>query len=109
MSHAADRIIDLLKNEGYLNKDDYTDLNERIRKEIDELQFVELHTAHMFDCENCGAENFCRAIQVETTEEVKEEYGDLEFYTSPNSVICKSCGKHYLVKYPNEELEDEII
>jgi len=57
MSHAADRVVDLLVGEGILACSDHEELvnlNRRIRTAIEERPYVELHPAHIWDCEHVG-------------------------------------------------------
>lgn len=65
---------------------------------------VELHQAFMWDCHDCGTENFARAIRPELSEEeiqeLKEEFGLEEgeegiFLMAPKVVTCSNCGKNY--------------
>ena len=71
-------------------------------------EIVELHPAHMWDCPECGRENFCRGIVNEMTYEDKkkalaeyynineedlteEEVKNGQFVSAPISVACKFC------------------
>lgn len=72
---------------------------------------VELHPAHVWDCENCGLENFCRSVRPSLTEEEVEELRDEhgiqpfdtgEFLTAPNVVICRYCGHKFETQFENE-------
>lgn len=67
---------------------------------------VELHNAYQWDCEECGKENFCRAVTVEMTpediEEMQAEHGGDsedwqtgEWMTRPDEVTCAHCGKTF--------------
>ena len=65
---------------------------------------AEMHHAYVWDCDNCGRENFVRAIAFEGSpddlEEMREEHGvetwDAgEFETYPDGVKCKHCGTEY--------------
>jgi len=66
------------------------------------MQEVELHAAWMFDCDNCGKENFVRAIVPETLDDdERAEVLDMmgiedtdEYFPTlvPMEVVCKYCG-----------------
>jgi hypothetical protein len=80
---------------------------------------IELHNAYVWDCDNCGAENFERAVKFDAPPEERErmlrDMGALEDYqtladieretedgkimasltTSPDRVTCKACGTAY--------------
>lgn len=67
---------------------------------------VELHCAYVWDCPECGGENFCRAVTVEQTPEdidhlVGEYGGDPsdwqtgQWMTRPDEVTCAHCGQEY--------------
>lgn len=72
------------------------------------MDTVELHTAFMWDCNECGTENFERAIRPELSEEeiqeMREDF-DLQegeegfFLMAPKEVVCSTCG----TKYQTEE------
>ena len=64
------------------------------------MNAVELHPAHVWDCPECGIENFCRGVVVELDEDgmrhMREEYGieDAEtgdFLMAPEEVVCANC------------------
>jgi rubredoxin len=67
----------------------------------------------MWDCPNCGRENFQRAIILAITEEDREEMGldsdDGSCWQSyPNVVICQYCKTSYETRHiDDEEYEDE--
>ncbi len=65
---------------------------------------IELHLAFVFDCNECGRENFVRAVTCDfddnTVAEMKEEYGieayDLgDWQMQPTSVKCQFCKAEY--------------
>ena len=64
------------------------------------MKTVELRTAYAFDCEECGRENFVRAVvhefSVEERTEMMEMFGedqvDGEFVSVPETVQCSFCG-----------------
>ena len=68
-------------------------------------EIVELSPAYMWDCPNCGRENFQRAITVAMTDEdrlemeVGEEGGYWQSY--PDTVICKHCDMKYDTRHIN--------
>lgn len=78
---------------------------------------AELHNAYVWDCDECGKENFLRAVIVEFSPEDEAEmkalHGVDEFQTgrwetSPDDVTCKHCGTVFDVALPDdEEMEDE--
>lgn len=61
---------------------------------------IELHTAYAFDCDECGHENFVRAVvhefSPEEKEEMQEEFGESgatgDFVSIPSIVRCSHCG-----------------
>lgn len=68
-----------------------------------ELHKIELHVAFQWDCDSCGAENFCRGVIHEMSPEDQQEIaagtrtepgfwqtGDL--IACPEEVTCKDCG-----------------
>lgn len=63
---------------------------------------ADLNGAYVWDCDNCGTENWCRAITL-SSEEAKEleahegiEVDDEgEWKTCPEEVTCSLCGSVY--------------
>jgi len=77
---------------------------------------VELHPAFVWDCDECGRENFVRAVVAEMSEEeeaeAKEYFGyepweDGEFLRSPKTVQCEFCGAEFDTLDPDLLDEDE--
>lgn len=77
---------------------------------------VELIPAFVWDCPECGQENFERAIvpefSPEQMQEMRLERGidpleDGDFLVSPTNVECKHCGTSYGCHYFGAELADE--
>ena len=77
---------------------------------------VELHQAFVWDCDECGRENFCRAVVAEFSEEQKAEVAedwDLSpeelrtglWMTRPDEVTCTHCGTTFEAKDVGEETE----
>lgn len=73
---------------------------------------VELSPAYMWDCPNCGRENFQRAITVAMTEEDRlemdlsiDEGGCWQSY--PNIVICRFCEQQYETQHVTDDEGDE--
>lgn len=69
------------------------------------MKLIELHLAFVFDCDDCGRENFVRSItgdfSEEELQELREEHGvevyELgEWHTRPGVVKCKFCGSDFL-------------
>lgn len=74
-------------------------------------QKVELHNAHVWDCEECGRENFCRSVTVEMNPddprdaelialakaECEEIGGDVNSFwqSEPEVVVCSHCGAEF--------------
>lgn len=64
---------------------------------------IELHPAHVWDCDECGRENFCRGIVVEPSEEERAEMEEAmgepfvmgDWLTAPNEVTCAHCGAEF--------------
>jgi len=68
------------------------------------MKKAQLNPAYMWDCDQCGTENFERAIVYEPTEEeMAEVMEDYEFdpwesspwTLMPETVKCKCCGTEY--------------
>jgi len=54
---------------------------------------IEVHTAWMFDCNDCGRENFIRGVRRES---IAGEDGQVNlFVLYPREVACKFCEKKY--------------
>lgn len=75
---------------------------------------IELKPAFMWDCEECGRENFARAIVPEMSEaerqELRDEHGiepdELgEMLVMPEFVTCTSCGTEFQSKHWGEDVE----
>lgn len=80
------------------------------------MDTVELRPAFMWDCEECGRENFTRAIvpemSVEDLAELKEDHGieeneTGEFLMMPKRVTCPDCGNEFRSYRMGMEEEDE--
>ena len=65
---------------------------------------VILHPAYMFDCDNCGRENFVRAVLPEMSPEDEqrlredegvESYEEGHWVTYPDKVECFHCGADF--------------
>jgi hypothetical protein len=72
---------------------------------------VELHPAHVWDCDECGRENFCRGVVMEISEQDREamiaRYGGKEedwqtgnIISAPDEVTCAHCGQTFVVEEP---------
>jgi hypothetical protein len=68
---------------------------------------VELHSAFMWDCPDCGRENFTRAMTLELPPEdlaeIKDEEGfpaevDGVFLAAPDKVTCQFCRRAFLTQ-----------
>ena len=93
------------------------------------MEQVELHQAFMYDCPECGRENFVRAIHIETSDEEQDDMirllagiedweevpDDLHgmFLVAPSNVTCEHCGEELETAppmgmgMPEDEEEDE--
>jgi len=69
------------------------------------MEHVELHQAFMWDCPECGLENFARSVRLELSpeeiEEMSENFGvasstDSRFSIIPENVTCKHCEKKFI-------------
>ena len=75
-------------------------------------QTVELHQAFRWDCDECGRENFERAIIVDLGEdEARDIFGDdydpeAEGYIlmQPADVQCVYCGAEFHTELPGEDV-----
>ncbi len=81
----------------------------------DNTPIAELQTAYLYTCDNCGRDNFVRAIKAELDEEEQQEvrermgeYGEGEFVMMPDRVTCPHCNTLYRTMDPrmgNEDVE----
>ena len=71
-------------------------------------QLVEMHLAYVWDCENCGTENFERAIVYEFSPDELAEIADEEnpelsktgnWMTHPARVKCKACNAEFEARH----------
>jgi hypothetical protein len=62
---------------------------------------IELHPAFVWDCDDCGRENFERSIvgdfDEETLQQMRDEHGIQpweagDLHTAPTVVTCRHCG-----------------
>jgi hypothetical protein len=74
-------------------------------KEVETMdRNAELHPAYVWDCEDCGSENFQRAIVRSLTEDEQQEILEGSELSAtfvhcagvPNNVICKVCGSKFV-------------
>ena len=64
---------------------------------------VELHPAHVWDCPDCGGENFCRCVVFEPDEaDIKMGYLPGAWLTAPDWVTCAHCG----IEHECEDMRD---
>jgi len=76
---------------------------------------VELRGAFVWDCDDCGRENFCTGPPViqEEIDEIIEEYAEVEdlhgfhFAEMPETVTCKYCGEIFETQNPTKTELDE--
>lgn len=58
-----------------------------------EPEKIEVHSAWMFDCNECGRENFIRGVRRES---VRGDEGRVDLYVLyPCEVMCKHCERKY--------------
>ena len=58
-----------------------------------EKEKIEVHSAWMFDCNDCGRENFIRGVRREAMEDSE---GMVNLYVLyPREVSCKHCDHQY--------------
>lgn len=74
------------------------------------MKEVELQPAHVWTCEECGRDNFCRGVVVEFTAEDALEMAELEpgidpeqwrsgfWISTPDEVTCVHCGEVFVAK-----------
>lgn len=66
---------------------------------MDTLRTVELRTAYVFDCEDCGRENVVRGVPCDPPEALAAEAEDgderAEWVTIPAQVKCRHCGAEF--------------
>lgn len=72
---------------------------------------AQLTTAFVWDCDECGRENFVRSVHIdadeETLSELREEHGiepweTGEWCTAPTKVRCQHCGEEFEVERDTE-------
>lgn len=74
------------------------------------MKEVELHAAYVWDCDDCGRENFTRGctpnLSDEEVQEIREElnlddghFGN--FVLMPDTVECKFCKTKFIATYPS--------
>lgn len=68
---------------------------------------VEIHPAHVWTCDDCGRDNFCRGVvfepDAEEMAEMKEHFGDYvggDWMTAPEEVTCCHCGATFETEVP---------
>jgi transcription elongation factor Elf1 len=76
------------------------------------MRTVELHPAHTWDCDDCGAENFVRCVVPEMSEEdlaeLRDDHGVQpwetgQFMTMPNEVTCAKCGATFTTAHMEQD------
>ena len=82
-----------------------------------------LLSAYVWDCDNCGAENFERSIVAEMCDDDREEmfrqfhdldqwaelpsnWRDFQMVTRPDEVTCSECGMRYEAEDDREDDHD---
>lgn len=90
-------------------------------------ELVELHDAFMWDCPECGVENFLRAIRYFrndlSPEDVEDIIEDMELdgieefeelfstgfalVSAPSEVVCKQCKQEFQTLTPDEQNEQD--
>lgn len=75
-------------------------------------EVVELSPAYMWDCPNCGRENFQRSVLLAMTDEDRlemdlapNEVGSWQSY--PNIVVCRFCEQQYQTKHISDDGEGD--
>jgi len=87
---------------------------------------VEVHPAYVWDCPECGVENFERAAVLDLPDDEKlelmhkqgilEPYQTLDdmpegegglFMSQPQEVDCRECGKHYDTEYMTDPKSED--
>lgn len=73
---------------------------------------IELHPAFVWDCDDCGRENFVRSIvgefDAETMQEMRDDHGITEYesgewHTAPSSVKCQHCESVFSTLFDDAE------
>jgi hypothetical protein len=89
--------------------------------EANVMKKVELHSAYVWDCDECGTENFVRAVTIDLNPDDEEDAKAIEALypegvpegagvkamTCPNRVVCKHCKTEFKSESPHQTLEDE--
>lgn len=83
------------------------------------LPIAYLHGAYFWDCEECGTENFCRAIMMEPDEETERDFREvcgiddpeekfpMVTYGASRFVKCRECGKQFQTEIAGGIDDDE--
>lgn len=83
---------------------------------MSERKRVELNPAYVWDCDECGLENFTRARRFEASpeelQEMRDEHGveawdEGEFLVAPRAVKCGHCGTTYDTDVGEEGEDDD--
>lgn len=86
------------------------------------MRNVEVRSAAVWKCDECGEENFCKLQIAELTDQEAEEayrrfnelepwsqlpehWRDFEMITTPSVVECQRCGEKFSTKQPRTEDE----
>jgi hypothetical protein len=79
------------------------------------LPEIEIHPAHVWDCDACGSENFERGIVVEPSEEdvqaIAEEVGEYQkgfWMMCPDPVTCRNCGAKFNIQHMQDDEGEEL-
>jgi hypothetical protein len=71
------------------------------------MREVEIHPAHVWTCEDCGRDNFCRGAVLEFSPEDHKEFEANglphetgEWITAPEDVTCDFCGSEFKTLEP---------
>jgi len=77
---------------------------------------IELHPAHAWDCDECGAENFVRCVVPEMSDEELAELRDDHgvqpweaghFMQVPDEVTCAKCGATFGTQFMDQSEDDD--
>lgn len=71
------------------------------------MKTAELRDAFEWTCDNCGADQFERAIAAELTDEDAEQMGlDPDcvghLIAAPDQVTCRNCGQQFTTTHPGD-------
>ena len=74
---------------------------------------IEIHSAYCFDCDECGRENFFRAVNreienlevSEETQQLKDDGWEVSAMFLPESVQCVFCKSEFQIEVTSNDIQ----